>query len=772
MKISVIIPFMAGGHFLRECLESLMEQNFKDYEVIIVLDRCSEDLSWLEEEFQGKIEYRIIELTGKQGVAAARNLGLSEARGEYVYFLDSDDYIYEEALATLLECAEMNDSQIVYGKKYSTWYKRSVFLPTFNEQLEMNRVDIEAASGEIDAGSSSDSGEESDTNSDSDSEDDNDVNDDSDIKDKQEDGLLAEKSRKKAFKHLWSLKKRFKNISTLHILIKREFLQKNEIKFNENFIYYSDAPFVLQLLDKGEFFSRCVESKYIKRKHNDPINFPALSQIKDENRFGELIAVYYHCVDLVDKGSMSREKLDKKIIAYYAGYFVRKFRRSENDAWKNERFAIMHELSKVLEDSTVRRLRIYSRSLIKALRKNDLKKSIKIANRHMARRKFFRMFRKKHELAKYFYRHRYLKKPILKNTILFESFFGKGYSDNPKNLFEYINEKYPGKYNCVWVLNKKTKLPYPAKRVKRLSLRYMYYLACSKYFIFNVKQPVWFKKRKEMVFLETWHGTPLKRLAFDVEEVFGASPKHKKQIYTASRKWDYLVAANRFSSEIFRRCFMYDGKMLEYGYPRNDILHRENREAVAAQIRSRLNISPNRKTILYAPTWREDEFYGHGSYKFTLKLDLELMRKKLGDDYAVLVRTHYYVADEIDLSNLEGFAYNLCKYDDIAELYLISDIIITDYSSVFFDYANLKRPMLFYTYDLERYRDVLRGFYIDIEEELPGPLLFTTDEVIDAVQNIDKVTDEYREKYEAFYEKFCGWEDGRASENIINEVFK
>jgi CDP-glycerol glycerophosphotransferase len=90
---------------------------------------------------------------------------------------------------------------------------------------------------------------------------------------------------------------------------------------------------------------------------------------------------------------------------------------------------------------------------------------------------------------------------------------------------------------------------------------------------------------------------------------------------------------------------------------------------------------------------------------------------------------------------------------------------------VFFDYANLKRPMLFFTYDLEKYRDVLRGFYIDIEEELPGPLLFTNEEIIQAIHGIDKINEKYREKYVAFYDKFCSWEDGHASQKVAEAVF-
>ncbi|HPU63265.1 MAG TPA: CDP-glycerol glycerophosphotransferase family protein, partial [Mobilitalea sp.] len=282
----------------------------------------------------------------------------------------------------------------------------------------------------------------------------------------------------------------------------------------------------------------------------------------------------------------------------------------------------------------------------------------------------------------------------------------------------------------------------------------------------------WMVKREGNVFLQTWHGTPLKKLVFDIEDINSASPKYKQQVYKQSRAWDYLIAANAFSSETFRRCFMFDNTILETGYPRNDILHSPNKDQLAAVIRNRLKIPKDKKVILYAPTWRDDEFYDKGKYKFELKLNLDLMKKELGDEYVVLLRTHYFIADSLDVRHLKGFAYNVSKYDDISELYLISDILITDYSSVFFDYANLKRPMLFFTYDLEKYRDVLRGFYIDIEKEVPGPLLFTTEEVVDSIKNIDLIEQKYKSRYEEFYNRFCGWEDGQASKKVVESVFR
>ena len=179
----------------------------------------------------------------------------------------------------------------------------------------------------------------------------------------------------------------------------------------------------------------------------------------------------------------------------------------------------------------------------------------------------------------------------------------------------------------------------------------------------------------------------------------------------------------------------------------------------------------NKKIILYAPTWRDDEFYEKGQYKFSLRLNLDKLKESLGEEYILLVRTHYFIADKLDLSDYKGFAVDVSRYDDIAELYLISDILITDYSSVFFDFANLRRPILFYTYDLDKYQNMLRGFYIDIHTEVPGPLVFTTEEIIDKIKNIDKLNEEYKERYDEFYERFCSIDDGNASKRIVEKVW-
>ena len=153
------------------------------------------------------------------------------------------------------------------------------------------------------------------------------------------------------------------------------------------------------------------------------------------------------------------------------------------------------------------------------------------------------------------------------------------------------------------------------------SLRYVYYASRCGYRIFNVRQPAWNKKRPGVVFLETWHGTPLKKLAFDMEDITSASQNHKTLFYKHGREWNYLISANRFSTDVFERAFVYDrDKILEYGYPRNDILYADNKEEIAAEVKKELGIPEGKRVILYAPTWRDDEFSEDDKYVVNISL--------------------------------------------------------------------------------------------------------------------------------------------------------
>ncbi|MDD3172357.1 MAG: bifunctional glycosyltransferase family 2 protein/CDP-glycerol:glycerophosphate glycerophosphotransferase, partial [Herbinix sp.] len=772
---SVIIPYHKGISFLEDCLQSLVEQSYKDMEVILVCDHVEEDVDTLIEPYKTLQTIKLLELKDKTGVAAARNLGLSAATGEYIYFLDSDDYIGNKTLELLVTAAEVNQGDLAYGKKIWTWFKRSIFMENFsNEENENEDEDEDEENSSLDSAElNMENGGESESSSS--------LNEDQLLSDDSEEGEEAdgkdtpkdpESKKKTALNHLVTSRKGVRNISVLNQLIRRSIIEENRIRFNEDIKFLSDYPFLLQILTHADKYEYQPLAVYMKRNHNDSVNMPALSQMRGSKSFKEYVDTYRYAISLLDADNNLRIRLDKKIIQYCVRYFAPNLRRSKKAADREVKFGIMHQLISNMNLELLKSKKRYKRKLLKAFYIGDINKAKTIVNRHLAWKKFKRITKNKRAFSKFLYIHFFLKRPMKQNWVFCESFFGKNYSDSPKYVYEYVSKNYPGQFKFIWVIDKKkTKIPYKHTKVKRFSFRYAYYLARSKYYVFNGRQPEWARKRKGNVFLQTWHGTPLKRLVFDMEDISSATPRYKHQVYKQSRAWDYLIAPNKYSSDIFRRCFMYDKEMLETGYPRNDILHDENRDQITQNIREKLGIPKDKKTILYAPTWRDDEYYTKGRYKFSLKLDLQLLKEKLGKEYVILLRTHYFIAASLDVTGLEDFAFNFSKYDDISELYLISDILITDYSSVFFDYANLKRPMLFFTYDLEKYRDILRGFYIDIEEELPGPLLFTTEEIITAVNDIDKLQKEYQQKYVAFYDKYCSWEDGNASRKVANAVF-
>ena len=786
MKVSIIMPFHKGLHFLQDALESLVDQSFKDFEVLLICDHVNEDIDRCVDEYGKKLNLKVAHLEDKTGVSAARNLGLSMSKGEYIYFLDSDDYLDICALEQIVYTADNDDADVVYGKKSWTWFQRSLFLRKLYEEENEDEDEEDDEEGEGDKDSDSSESDQDTSDSDGRPEKDGSIGDDeddddkhkkhNDVKDDSQEYLTEEEyiesKQRRAFYELFSRRKSVRSITVLHILMRRQLIEDNNIRFNEDIMFLSDYPFLLQVLDKAYNFSRNMDSQYIKRNHNDSINFPSLGQMKGSKSFVEYVKTYEYAKTLIAPESDLRRRLDRKIIYYTFRFFAPTLKRKKDSREAIEKFNILHGLISKMSKELIRSYKRYKKRILRAFFKGNYKKAKRIVTVHLARRKIIRLFKNKREFPKTLYRKFFLKTSLKDNWVFCESFFGKSYSDSPKYVYEYLQKNYPSKYRFIWVIeNKSTKIPYRHIKVKRFSIRYCYYLARCKYYVFNSRQPVWIKKRQGNVFLQTWHGTPLKRLVFDLEDINSATPRYKKQTYRQSRSWDYLIAANQYSSDIFKRCFIYNKTMLETGYPRNDIMHWDNKDEIAKEIREKLGIPKNKKTVLYAPTWRDDEYYTKGQYKFTLKLDLKLMKEQLGNDYVILLRTHYFIADSIDVTGLEDFAYNLSKYDDISELYLISDYLITDYSSVFFDYANLKRPMLFYTYDLEKYRDVLRGFYIDIEEELPGPLLFITEEIIDAIKNMDELTDKYKEKYDLFYDKFCAWEDGQASDKVAKAVF-
>lgn len=361
----------------------------------------------------------------------------------------------------------------------------------------------------------------------------------------------------------------------------------------------------------------------------------------------------------------------------------------------------------------------------------------------------------------------------LRDAVLFESFTGRQFSDNPRAIHEEITRRGLD-LETLWVVDDaQAGLPSSARTVRRWGADWYEAVARSRYIVSNMFLPAWYERRPGQVVVQTWHGTPLKRLGFDVDvplktlAVLGGLERTE----SAAAAWDLLVSPNPFTTEIMRRAFRYRGEIIESGYPRNDLLHRPGRDAVAARVRERLGLPAGRRVVLYAPTWREDRGIGGGRYGLDLRLDLDAMRAALGRDDVLLIRTHQYVSGRI-AGDGEGYVLDVSAYPDIAELYLVADVLITDYSSAMFDFAGTGKPMLFFTYDLEEYRDRLRGFYFDLTGEAPGPLLRTTEEVISALRESDAVHEKFRDAYDAFAARFNPLDDGRAAARVVDRMLE
>jgi CDP-glycerol glycerophosphotransferase len=364
--------------------------------------------------------------------------------------------------------------------------------------------------------------------------------------------------------------------------------------------------------------------------------------------------------------------------------------------------------------------------------------------------------------------------PINHRIILFESNMGRNYTGNPKAVYEEMLRLGLDKsYRCYFILEDMgTIIPGTAKKIKRNRFRYFYYFAIAGIWISDTRFPKYIIKRPGTIYIQTWHGTPLKKLALDLDAVYMSGESsledYKRNFYNNVQTWDYLISQNNYSTNIFRKAFGFEKEILEIGYPRNDILFRMNNKEDIYKIKESLGLLHDKRVILYAPTWRDNEYYANGIYKFNTGLDFPLLMKELKGDTIWLVKYHYLIKDAIDWSEYKDFIYEFDKDYDISLLYLISDMLVTDYSSVMFDYSILKRPMLFYCYDLCEYKDKLRGFYFDFMKEAPGPVVETTEALIKSIKEYDYEI--YRDRYEAFIGKYNHADDGNASAEVIKII--
>ena len=380
------------------------------------------------------------------------------------------------------------------------------------------------------------------------------------------------------------------------------------------------------------------------------------------------------------------------------------------------------------------------------------------------------------------FRDRYYVKtlPVVDNWVLYESHAGNGMLCNPKAIFKEFQKREDfNDYLHVWSISDWDEIDYLREKYKDLpnvlfvkynSVGYAYFTARCKYLINNTSFNAFFAKRDEQIYLNTWHSITVKYIGYDIPD----GKRYVKNMLRNLLMADYIVSPNKFMTGIFNESYklkeLYNGKFIEEGYPRNDSVVNTPREEIMQELANRGTvIDPNKKIILYAPTWNGNdvsdptidiERYTAITSHFEKTIDTS--------KYQLLIKPHqieYRNMSEEQLASCNFVSYHI----DANELLSLVDIVITDYSSIYFDYLVARKPILFYIPDFEEYSEK-RGIYFKIDE-LPGPCAKCLEDLSSYINNIEEI----EEKYKAIREETLGWaceyDNGNVSAKVLNVLF-
>ncbi len=355
--------------------------------------------------------------------------------------------------------------------------------------------------------------------------------------------------------------------------------------------------------------------------------------------------------------------------------------------------------------------------------------------------------------------------PIKQNKIMLFSYYGSNYGCNPKYISQYINEHTANPFDLVWAFNEpesKLELPH-VRKVKNMSWRYFYEVCTAKVVITNYRTTDLFIKRKNQYYIQTWHSSlRLKQIEKDAENTLPAS--YLQMAKQDAAKCDLVLSGCRFSTDIFKRAFWYDGEIFEHGTPRNDLLYQSGSRQ-RDHILARLQLPKGKKLLLYAPTFRA------GNHEVVYDLDYQplsqVLKEKFGGEWLVLVKLHPHLSAATKQFHDGEQVIDVTLYDDVQELLLLADILITDYSSLMFDFAITKRPCFLYTPDLGQYVNAERGLYFTITQL---PFTYATNHQGLYGNIISFQTEVYQQDVVTFLDEVGSYEDGRASERLVKRL--
>ncbi|UQA95136.1 bifunctional glycosyltransferase/CDP-glycerol:glycerophosphate glycerophosphotransferase [Streptomyces halobius] len=715
-RFSIIVPVFKVQGFLRECLDSVLTQDHTDFEVIAV-DDCSPDRSGaiLDEYAARDDRVRVLHLPENVGLGRARNTALEKVRGEYILFLDSDDTLVPGALGALAErLAATADPEILIFDYARTYWDGSV---------RRNRLS----------------------------------------------GLLDESGEP-----VFPLADRPQLLDLLQIVCnkayRRDFIEKHGFAFPSG--YYEDAPWTFCALITAQRIALLDRVCLHYRQRRQGGNILRTTSRKHFDVFGQYARVFDY-LDAHPELSRWRPHMFGKMIDHYLTILDKPGRLPQNA--KAEFF---HRAARDYRERvpagfvrptgvTGGKYTMLAKDAYPALA--GLKIAGKVQRRvrkHAGKR--VRQAKKKAVNLRY---QALLRQPLDENLAVYSAYWDRLPSCNPLAIYEKAKELAPGVHG-VWVVKQSLADQVPAgiDHVVVNSPRYWEVVARAKYFINNVNFADAVVKREGQIHLQTHHGTPLKSMGTD-QKRYPAAAKGMSfgKLLTRADRWDFSLSSNQHATEQWERVYPCDFASLDAGYPRNDVYYRATAQDIL-EIRERLGITPGKTAVLYAPTMRD---YQVG---YVPRLDLEKISRELGDDFVLLVRTHYFYGENSRLQELQerGTLIDVSGHPVVEELCLAADALITDYSSIMFDYANLDRPIINYADDWDTYRRS-RGVTFHLLSgkpgDTPGVIATTEDELIDAFRSGRWDDERATELRAAFRDRFCQWDDGHAAERVVRRVF-
>ncbi len=715
--LSVIVPVHGVQGYLRQCLDSILEPGCPGLEVIAIDDRSPDGCGVILDEYALRDpRVRVVHLEENVGLGEARNVGLSLATGEYVWFFDSDDYASEGAMLSVYErLQETKPDVLIFDYARAYWHgkvQRSVINKLFREPPAPD--------------------------------------------------TFALRDRPSVLQLM---------MTAWNKAIRREFLVDLGLKFSGG--YYEDINVTYPILMAAEKLSLLDEVVYIYRqrrrgaitrtggkKHFDAFKqyeriFAFMAQHPETDQYRPLMfdRTIWHLLVILGRGDRVLPEDRERFFAEMSRIY-RTFRPADHTLPEDVQLAAKYRL---IEKNNYR----------------AFETSKKLNERRIAAKKRVRKYKGKARKAVRFtkgkanglrYRTQ-LHMSIDENLAVYAAYWYRGSACNPAAIYEKQRELAPH-IKGVWVVKRgnAAKMPEGVPYVVAGTPEHARLMARAKYFVNNVNftdDPV---KRKGQVHVQTQHGTPLKKMGLDqMEFPVGANDMDFRELIDRADRWDFLVSSNPLSSVAWDRGFPCSYEMLETGYPRNDRLVRAT-AAEKAALREQLGIPEGKKAILYAPTHRDY------MKRFTPQFDLRSVTEAMGDDHVLLLRAHYFYRAK-DRGLPEDRIIDVSAHPSAEDLMIASDALLTDYSSIMFDYAVLEdRPIVIFANDWETYKRT-RGVNFDLVQQPPGVIAFTEEELIDAFASGRAWNDTAVKDRAAFRARFCSWEDGNAAERVVRRVF-